>query len=132
GTTISVDTLPTSESRFRHVKTSSFEAIELHARESNMIVILPDESQTAEGVIHMLESDPSSIEDSMTYERGDLRMPSFHIVKDVELKPVLEKMGLKSSFQRLTFVTAIEGGWLTTVASKVDVQVDKEGMRADA
>jgi serpin B len=59
-------------------------------------------------------------------------MPTFRIRFEAEYRKQLQEMGIEQVFKDLGLIVKVPKSRLTEVAQKIDFQVDREGIHADA
>ncbi|MGO9096919.1 MAG: serpin family protein [Bryobacteraceae bacterium] len=127
-----VEMITSELERYFHAATDSFEAVVLPCNRAYMVAVLPAPGKDIHELERDLANSPETLDAALKRQTGIVTMPTFHIVSEGDLRPPLEEMGIRQVFRDLGPLATIPGSHLTEVAQKIDVQVDKEGIRASA
>ena len=127
----SVDMMPSELSSYPHVRTDAFEAAILRCFAVNLLVVLPAEGKDILQLESELANDPGKIDPMLKPEPGTMDLPKFTFHLETDLRPALEKLGIHRIFTDLDIVK-IPKSHLKEMKQKVDIEVDEEGIRANA
>jgi serpin B len=127
-----VEMITCEVSNYFHAVTDSFEAVVLPCNSAYMVAVLPAPGKDIHELERDLANSPETLDAALKKEIGIVTMPTFHFVSEGDLRPQIEQMGIRQVFQDLGPLVTIPGSHLTEVEQKVDLQVDKEGIRASA
>jgi serine protease inhibitor len=127
-----VEMITSELSQYPHVVTDSFEAVVLPCNSAYMVAVLPAPGKDLHELERDLADSPETLDTVLKKQTGIVTMPTFHIVSEGDLKPLLQDMGIRQVFQDLGPLVTIPRSHLTEVVQKIDLQVDKEGIRASA
>ena len=117
---------------YRHVSTPLFEAVAIPGEYAEMIAMLPANGVGIEAVEQELATDPESLDSAMHSELGQVIFPQFRIQLENDLRPPLERLGIRRIFRDLGNLVQVEGSRVTEVRQSIDFEVDQQGMRASA
>lgn len=119
---------------YMHAKTENFEAIALYAFDANLVVILPAPDKDISSLEAELAKDSVSPDSQLRWEIGEVELPNFKFRFDGDLRPALEKMGVHDVFQETNALSAMieNGAALQSVFQSTDVEVNRDGIRANA
>jgi serine protease inhibitor len=127
-----VQVLDSELSSYFHATTDSFEAIALPCSTVYMIAVLPNQGRDIRDIERQLVEQPDALDVALKKEVGLVTIPTFHMVFQSDLRPSIEALNIKSVFQDLGELVKIPKSHLTQVVQKVDLEVTKDGIRADA
>ncbi len=133
---IDVETLKSETEFYYHAKTDEFEAVELTGTEAYVLLAVPAPGRDIFELERKLSEEKISIESLLKKELGYVVMPPFHLRFENDLRPPLEKMGIRRLFSDVNslspMVTLPEGARLDDLIQQVAMDVDAWGIRADA
>jgi len=127
-----VEMITSEVGNYSHAVTDSFEAVVLPCNSAYMVAVLPAPGKDIHELERHLANSPETLDAALKKEAGIVTMPTFHIVSEGDLKPHLQDMGVRQVFGDLGTLAPNLGGRLTEVVQKIDLQVDREGIRASA
>jgi serine protease inhibitor len=127
-----VEMFNTELKSYLYAKTDTFEAVVLPCDDGYMLAVLPAPGKSIQDVERGLAETPGSIDAALQKHIGIVSMPSFHFQFTADLRQQLEQIGIRSVFKDLAPIVKIPRSHLTQVAQKTEIQVDKEGIRANA
>lgn len=121
---------------YRHAKTKDFETIELVCHEAYLQIVLPQERTDLGELETKLLEDDESLHSSLRPEIGDVEIPKFRFQFETDIRLALEKMGVHRIFESPDSLSALvsgpEGAMLRGVSQRVEIEVDEQGIRANA
>ena len=117
---------------YPHAKTDDFEAAALPTDTGYMVVVLPGAGRSIGEIELELADKPEMIDTAMKREIGQVAMPTFHIRFETALRRPLEELGIKSVFHDLPGIITIDNSHIREVTQKIDLEVTRDGIRADA
>lgn len=126
-----VDMMPSALSGYRHAQTDSFEAVILPCWSVYLLVILPAEGKDILQLESHLMNDPAALDNALKPEVGDVELPRLRFQSETDLGPSLQRMGVRQVFKNLDLVN-IPNSHLKQVAQKVDLEINEQGIRANA
>jgi len=132
GETRRCEMITSEKATYPHAITDSFEAVALPCRTAYMILVLPAAGKSIHELERELAESPEALDAVLKDEFGQVTMPTFHIVAENKLRPMLEEMGLLRVFRDLEDLIRIPKSHLTEVEQAIDFQADQEGIRASA
>jgi serpin B len=135
GEVISADFLKSELEVYPYVRTDEFEAVELPGKEATILLVLPSSSTSIEEIISALAKKPDLIEPLLSRSIGDVELPPFHFAFEADLRPAIERMGVRRVFAdpgSLSSMSPAMGGVLDGIAQKTEITVDEAGIRADS
>ncbi|UCC44662.1 MAG: serpin family protein [Candidatus Zixiibacteriota bacterium] len=122
-----------------HIRlTPDFYAVDLPYGDSSfsMLVILPHQEIGIDSVVRqMTEENWIAWTDPFVIHNIPLSLPRFKVEYEIQLKPILESMGMPLSFTPAAdFTGMVEGGglWIDAVKHKTYVEINEEGTEAAA
>jgi serpin B len=127
----SVDMMPSVLSSYAHVRTETFEAAMLRCFAVDLLVVLPAEGKDILQLEIELANHPGEIDPLLKREPGTIDLPKFSFQLEADLRPALEELGVHRIFTDLDIVK-IPKSRLKEMKQKVDIEVDEEGIRANA
>ena len=127
-----VQLLDSEVAEYLYAKTESFEAVALPCDRAYMIVVLPSPGKNIQAIEHELAEHPSVLDAALQRKEGSVTMPIFRIRAQSDLLDSIEALGIKGVFNDLGHLVKIRKSHLTKVAQKIDLEVTKNGIRADA
>jgi hypothetical protein len=127
-----VDMLTSEMSMYPHARTDRFEAVVLPANSAYMVAILPAPGVNILDLERELAISPETLDAALRRELGLVTMPTFRIKFEKNLRAELEQMGISRVFEDLGPLITIPDSHLTEVEQEIDIQVDKDGIHADA
>jgi serpin B len=119
-------------SNYLYAQTDQFEAAALPGEIAYMIVVLPAAGADIQRLEEELAEQPEALDAAMKLRPGSVSMPSFHIRRESHLRAPMEAMGIRQVFVDLGDIVKIPKSHLTEVNQKIDLVVDRSGIRADA
>jgi serpin B len=117
---------------YLHAKTNDFEAVALPCDGAYMIAVLPAPGRSMQELERELAASPEMVGTALQQEVGKITMPTFHLRGEQQFRAPLEEMGIRRIFWDLSPIVTIPASYLTNISQAVDLQVDKNGIRADA
>lgn len=127
-----VEMLDTELEYYFHAKTESFEAVSLPCNGAYMLAILPGPGESIHDLERLLSESPDAIDSALKKELGIVSLPMFRFKFEANLRPQLEQMGIREAFQNIGKIIQIPGSYLAHVSQRIDIQVDKQGIQANA
>lgn len=127
-----VTTIATEVDRYPHVKTDTFEAVELPFNNASFLAILPAPGTSIQELEKQLSANPREVDDVLRQEEGEVVVPVFHLRSESQLRPAIEALGIKSVFKNLDQVFDIPNSYLNEINQHMDILVNEDGIRADA
>ncbi len=124
--------LDSEVTEYLYSKTASFEAVALPCDRAYMIAVLPSEGKNIQEIERELADNPGLLDRSLQRQEGSVTMPVFSIRSESDVRDSIEALGIKGVFADLGHLVRIPKSHLTKVAQKIDLQVTKNGIRADA
>jgi hypothetical protein len=115
-----------------YAKTSTFEAATLPGDLAYMLIVMPAPDTNIQQLEQELAAHPDEVDATLERRIGIVTMPVFHMVYESELTNSIKSLGITRPFQNLDGMVSIRGSHLSQIAQKVDIQVDKEGIRANS
>ena len=126
-------TMVTSElSAYPHVKTEDFEAAVLPCNRGYMLVVLPAPGKNVRDLERLLAEHPDLLDATFEPGLGDVTLPYFKFRFESNFRESLEAMGVKKVFEDLGPIINIHKSHLTGVSQSIDIEVNREGIRAAA
>lgn len=130
GSTVSVPFMHAPMPALLCKETKDQTVIELLYKDSTLVfdAIVPADMKT--GTLDLAKA-TASLED----EKVDLLLPRFELATEVDLKPVLEALGMKTAFTDAADLSGFTGGkdlYVSDAFTKAWVKVDEEGTEAAA
>lgn len=117
---------------YYHAKTSMFEAVTLPADDAYMLIVMPEKEVSMQQLEEELASHPEALDVALEKQVGIVTMPVFHMQYDSDLSESIKAMGITQPFLDLRGMINIPESHLTRLAQRVDIEVDKNGIRANA
>jgi len=127
-----VEMLDSELSGYLYAKTETFEAVVLPCNNAYMLAVLPGPGKSVHDLETLLAESPDSVDAALKKQPGVVTMPTFHFQFEADLRPQIEKMGMKRLFEDIGPLVRIKKSHLTEVLQKTDLQVDRQGIRASA
>lgn len=127
-----VQVLDSEMESYLYAKTETFEAVILPCNKGYMLAILPARGRTIQDLERDLAEAPESVDTVLKKRLGIVTMPTFHLKNGADLRPSIESMGIKSVFSDLGKIVNIPNSHLTEIKQSVDIQVDQDGILANA
>ncbi len=128
-----VETLKSESGQYPYAKTDRFEAISLPCNRAYFLAILPAAGRSVQDLERDLASAPYMVDLALKEQLGSVAMPTFHFQFEAKLEKVVQQLGIRTVFGDLRpLVKRPEGAKLTEVAQKIDIQVSRDGIRANA
>jgi len=127
-----VEMLDSELETYLYAKTDTFEAVALPCDSAYMIAALPAPGQSVHDVERLLAEAPDSVDTALKKQLGVITMPTFHFQFEANLRQQMEQMGIRGAFEDLGSIIKIPKSHFTQVSQKTDIQVNKEGIQADA
>ncbi|MGA8539805.1 MAG: serpin family protein, partial [Terriglobales bacterium] len=127
----SVDMMPSALSSYSHVRTDTFEAAMLRCFAVDLLIVLPAEGKDILQLETELANHPGEVDPLLKREPGTIDLPKFAFQLEADLRPALEELGVHRIFTDLDIVN-IPKSHLKEMKQRVDIEVDEEGMRANA
>ncbi|HEY1471691.1 MAG TPA: serpin family protein [Candidatus Acidoferrum sp.] len=136
GGKLEVDQMVSDIRKFRHASNEEFEAVELSTGEAYLLVVLPAVGKDIVELEKQIAGEKMDLETILKSELGDVTLPIFRIQTREDLRPPLQRLGLKKVFsdpesQRAMVNTPL-GANLVTALQQVDLDVDQWGIKARA
>jgi len=126
-------TMITSElSGYPYAKTEDFEAVAVPCNSGYMLVVLPAPGRDVLAVERLLADHPELLDTNFEHGLGDITLPYFKFLFESKLREPLQAMGIKKVFEDLGQIVNIPGSHLTDVSQSIDIEVNREGIRAAA
>jgi serpin B len=119
-------------SRYFYAKTESFEAAALPGEIAYMIAVLPAPGIDLQRLESELAEQSETLDAALKPRPGRVTMPSFHIRIESHLRPSIEALGIRQVFVGVGDIVKIPKSHLREVNQKIDLTVDRSGIRADA
>jgi serpin B len=133
---VDLDFLISDLKEYPYIRTDEFEAVELHALQASILLVLPSDTSDIGQLENRIASKPELVEGILPSTLGDVRMPPFHFTFDADLRASIETLGVHRIFSELRsllpMAPAKEGGIVTGIAQKTEITVDQTGIRADS
>jgi len=127
-----VEMLTSELSVYPHARTDRFEAVVLPANSAYMVAILPAPGVNILDLERELAISPETLDATLKREIGIVTMPTFRIKFEKNLRAELERMGVRRVFEDLGPLFTVPNSHLTEVEQNIEIQVDKDGIHADA
>jgi len=127
-----VKLLDSEMEEYLHAKTETFEAAALPGHLAYMIAVLPAPGVDIRQLEQELAAKPAELDSLMKRELGRVTLPVFDIDYESHLTETIQALGITLPFRDLEGIVTIKNSRLTDVAQKIDIHVDKEGIRANA
>jgi serine protease inhibitor len=126
-------TMVTSElSGYPYAKTADFEAAALPCNSGYMVVVLPAPGKDVRDVERALAEHPELLDANLKPALGDVALPYFKFRYELNFRESLQAMGIKTAFRDLGPMVNIPRSHLTQILQSTDIEVNREGIRADA
>lgn len=119
-------------SNYLYANTVSFEAAALPGEIAYMIAVLPAPGTDLQRLERELAEQPETIDAALKPRPGRVTMPSFHIRSESHLRLPIVALGIRQVFLDLGDIVKIPKSHVTEVNQKIDLIVDRSGIRADA
>ncbi len=119
-------------SRYFYAKTERFEAAALPGEIAYMIAVLPAPGIDLPRLEGELAEQPEALDAALKPSPGQVTMPSFHIRSESHLRPAIEALGIRQAFVDVGDIVKIPKSHLREVNQKIELTVDRSGIRADA
>ena len=97
-----------------------------------MVIVLPASGSSVAQLEQELAAQPDLLDSLLKKRVGIVTMPVFHMTYETDLEASIKALGITTPFKNLGGMISIQRSHLTQVAQKVDLQVDKEGIRANS
>jgi hypothetical protein len=117
---------------YYHAKNSMFEAATLPADDAYMVIVMPEKGVSIRQLEEELSAHPEALDAALERQVGIVTMPVFQMTYDSDVSQSIKAMGIVQPFQDLGSITGIPKSHLTRIGQKVEIQVDKDGIRANA
>jgi serine protease inhibitor len=127
-----VQMIESEQKMYAYAKTDSFEAVILPCNKAYMLAVLPLAGHSVAEIQHLLVETPGAIDSLLTSRIGTVSMPVFHFKYEGDYRPFIQAMGIQRAFQDLGSVVNIPHSHLTNVSQAVDIEVNRDGIRATA
>ena len=103
--------------------------------ESSMYIVLPNENINLHDML--LDLNARTLDehlDKLKYTELDLQLPKFRLQTELDLKALLEQLGVTSLFDEADLSKMTKGGslWVSRAKQKAYIRVDEEGTEAAA
>jgi serpin B len=119
-------------SRYFYAKTESFEAAALPGEIAYMIAVLPAPGIDLQRLESELAEQSETLDAALKPRPGRVTMPSFHVRVESHLRLPIEALGIRQVFVDVGDIIKIPKSHLREVNQKIDLIVDRSGIRADA
>ncbi len=119
-------------STFLYAQTGSFEAVALPCNIGYMLAVLPAPGKDVHDLERELAEQPEALDAALKRQIGFVTMPVFRVRFESELRPAIKAMGITQVFEDLGSIIRIPESHLTEVVQKIDIEVNRDGIRADA
>lgn len=129
-----VSMIESESSGYLHARTRDFEAIALRCFDAYLLVVMPAPDKNVSELANELASYSLSPDEQLKWEIGQVELPEFSFQFESDLRPALEKLGIHQVFSDADAlsVMAKRGALLQGVAQKTDIEVNREGIRANS
>ena len=127
-----VELIDSEMEQYLHAKTDTFEGVALPCNSGYMIVVLPVLGKDIRELERKLADHPESLDAALQKQQGNVTMPTFHISFESDLNEPIKALGINGVFNDLGHLIKVPKSHLTKLAQRVDLEVDKNGIRADA
>jgi serpin B len=127
----SVDMMRSEMGSYSHGQTDSFEAVILDTWSASLLVVVPKEVTDILELEDQVAKDPTAVDAVLKPELGDVELPKIKFQFEADLASPLQRMGVKRVFSDLDVVN-IPKSHLKQVAQKVDLEINEQGIRANA
>jgi serine protease inhibitor len=117
---------------YPYVRTARFEAVALPCKSVYFLAVVPATGITLDDLVREFGEFPTRLRASMAPQLGRVDLPPFHITFQQPLDAPLRALGVRRVFESLGAIVNIPRSHLTTVIHRVDLHVDRSGVRADA
>ena len=117
---------------YLYAKTNSFEAVALPCNCAYLVVLLPAPGRNLMDLEHELVQKPERLDAALKRRLGKIDLPPFRIRSEANYRPLLEKMGIRQIFKDLPGIVKIPNSYFDEINQKAGIEVDQEGIRADA
>jgi serine protease inhibitor len=121
---------------YRHGKTDDFETVELLCSKAYLQIVLPKGRTNILQLEAKLTRDNRSLQSSLKSEVGDVEIPRFSFHSESDIRGALEKMGVRRIFRDADSLGGLvqtgQGARLVSVSQKVEIEVNEQGIRANA
>jgi serine protease inhibitor len=117
---------------YYYAKTNRFEAATLPGDLAYMLIVMPAPGASIEQLERELIEHPEQLDTALERRVGIVTLPCFHINYEADLSDSIKALGLTQPFKKLDGMIYIKDSHLTRVSQRVDIQVDKEGIRANS
>jgi serpin B len=97
-----------------------------------MVIVLPAPGSSIAQLEQELATQPDALDVALKKRVGRVTMPAFHMIYSADLGESIKALGVTTPFKNLVGMISIQGSHLTQVVQTVDIQVDKEGIRANS
>ena len=134
GTVKRTSMLVSELSMYEYVKTPEFELIRLNCGSAYVVLVLPAPDKSIQDLEKRLADGTMLADGKLPKAVGDVEVPEFHLQYEVNLRPVLEAMGISRVFTHMDSLLGLSpaGAMLQDFSQKVDMKFDKEGIHAHA
>jgi serine protease inhibitor len=129
-----VSMIESESSGYLHARTRDFEAIVLRCFDAYLLVVMPAPDKNVSELASELASDGLSPDEQLRWEIGQVELPEFSFQFESDLRPALEKLGIRRVFSDAGTLSAMatRGAVLRGVAQNTDIEVNREGIRANS
>lgn len=127
-----VEMLDSAVSKYLYAKTDAFEAVALQCESGYMIAVLPARGKDIHDLERELAGQPLLLDDALSRNVGKVSMPTFRIRFESDLQEPIKSLGIREVFRDLGNLVKIPNSYLGEITQKIDLQVTKDGIRADA
>ena len=127
-----VEVLDSELASFPYAKTDTFEAVALPCNDGYMLAVLPMPGRNLSSLERELAEEPEAVDNALKNQPGIVTMPTFRIRFNADLREHIEEIGIKEVFRDLGPLIKIKKSHLTQVAQDTEIQVDNNGIRANA
>lgn len=119
---------------YYYAKTADFEAAVVPGGSAYMLVVLPEKGKAPGQLLSDLAGHPGLVDRQLSMQVGHMVLPEFNFVFESDARQALEVLGVHGVFQILGrgVVNTEDPVWVQEVRQKVDIGVDRQGIRVDA
>jgi len=121
-------------SSYDHLKTPELEAIRLNCLGAYILIVLPGPGKDIRDLENSLTNGQTLLAHDFPREIGDVELPEFHLQNEVDLRAMLQSMGVHRVFTNLESLRNLsqQGAALLGFSQQVDMKLDRQGIHAHA
>jgi serine protease inhibitor len=132
GDPVSVSVLDSELGRYGYRKTDTYEVVELPCYNGTMTVFLPLEGKSVRDVESTLVSEIEKGAPEFEPQFGHVTMPIFHLHREIDVRKLLEGLGVKEIFENLGAIATEPKSHVEDFRQSIDLLVNRDGIQGDS